>query len=149
RQPRLHRPGHRRTPHAPARSDGGSTRSDDPAPAPGPCRRTGRPDPRGDRTTRDVAASSRPGERRAGSMTRRNRDRDAEREAVRAAATRLLAGAPFRSTAGKLTGTELIAECGLRRDIVYGDHKDLVDEFKARATAQNFTPQVAQRIAED
>ncbi|ALV39201.1 hypothetical protein [Streptomyces sp. CdTB01] len=82
-------------------------------------------------------------------MTRRNRDRDAEREAIRAAATRLLAGTPFRSTAGKLTGTELIAECGLRRDIVYGVHKDLVDEFKARATAQNFTPQVAQRMAED
>lgn len=82
-------------------------------------------------------------------MTRRNRDRDAEREAIRAAATRLLAGTPIRSTAGKLTGTELITECGLRRDIVYGDHKDLVDEFKARATAQNFTPRVAQRMAED
>ncbi|MET7854295.1 hypothetical protein ABZT48_40355 [Streptomyces avermitilis] len=82
-------------------------------------------------------------------MTRRNRDRDAEREAIRAAATRLLAGTPFRSAAGKLTGTELIVEGGLRRDIVYGDHKDLVDEFKARASAQNFTPQVAQRMAED
>ncbi|MFI2369908.1 hypothetical protein [Streptomyces sp. NPDC018833] len=82
-------------------------------------------------------------------MTRRNRDRDAEREAIRAAATRLLAGTPFRSTAGKLTGTELITECGLRRDIVYGDHKDLVDEFKARAKAQNFTPQAAQRMADE
>ena len=81
-------------------------------------------------------------------MTRRKRDRNAEREAIRAAATRLLAGTPFRSAAGKLTGTELIAECGLRRDIVYGDHKDLVDEFKARARAQNFTPQVAQHMAE-
>ncbi|MEW2247821.1 MULTISPECIES: hypothetical protein [unclassified Streptomyces] len=81
-------------------------------------------------------------------MTRKNRDRNAEREAIQAAATRLLAGTPFRSTAGKLTGTELIAECGLRRDIVYGDHKDLVDEFKARAKAQNFTPQVAQHMAE-
>ena len=82
-------------------------------------------------------------------MTRRSRDWDAEREAIRAAATRLLAGTPFRSTAGKLTGTELIAECGLRRDIVYGDHKDLVDEFKARARAQNFTPQAAQRMADE
>ncbi|MEE1831698.1 hypothetical protein [Streptomyces sp. SP17KL33] len=82
-------------------------------------------------------------------MTRTNRDRDAEHEAIRAAATRLLAGTPFRSTAGKLTGTELITECGLRRDIVYGDHKDLVDEFKARAKAQNCTPQAAQRMAED
>ncbi len=82
-------------------------------------------------------------------MTRRNRDRAAEREAIRAAATRLLAGTPFRSTAGKLTGTELIAECGLRRDIVYGDHKDLVDEFKAQAKAQSFTPQAAQRVADE
>ncbi|MGW7463779.1 hypothetical protein ACWGJT_03505 [Streptomyces xantholiticus] len=82
-------------------------------------------------------------------MTRRNRDRDAEREAIRAAATRLLTGTPFRSTAGKLSGTELIVECGLRRDIVYGDHKDLVDEFKARSQAQNRTPEVAQRLAED
>jgi len=82
-------------------------------------------------------------------MTRRSRDRDAEREEIRAAATRLLTGTAFRSAAGKLTGTELITECGLRRDIVYGDHKDLVDEFKARAKARNFTPQVAQRMAED
>jgi hypothetical protein len=82
-------------------------------------------------------------------MTRRNRNRDAEREAIRAAATRLLAGTPFRSMAGKLTGTELITECGLRRDTVYGDHKDLVDEFKAQANAQNFTPQVAQHMADE
>ncbi|MFJ4689523.1 hypothetical protein [Streptomyces sp. NPDC088789] len=82
-------------------------------------------------------------------MTRRKRDRDAEREAIRAAASRLLDGIPFRSTAGKLTGTDLIAECGLRRDIVYGDHKDLVDEFKARAKTQNFTPQVAQHMADE
>ncbi|WP_331753229.1 hypothetical protein OG440_39660 (plasmid) [Streptomyces sp. NBC_00637] len=82
-------------------------------------------------------------------MTRRNRDRDAESEEIRAAAERLLAGTPLRSTTGKLTGTELITECGLRRDIVYGDHKDLVDEFRARAKAQNFTPQVVQNMAEE
>ncbi|MCY0950453.1 hypothetical protein [Streptomyces sp. H27-S2] len=60
---------------------------------------------------------------------------------------RLLAGTPLRSTVGKLTGTELITECRLRRDVVYGDHKDLVDEFRARAKAQNFTPQVLQNMA--
>ncbi|MFD5441836.1 hypothetical protein [Streptomyces tendae] len=81
-------------------------------------------------------------EGRLGCTTRRSRDRDAEREVIREAATRLLTGTPFRSTAGKLTGTELITECGLRRDIVYGD-------LKARAKAQNFTPQVAQRLAEE
>lgn len=82
-------------------------------------------------------------------MTRRNRDREAEREAIRAATTRLLTGTPFRSTAGKLTATELIVECGLRRDIVYGDHKELVDEFKARSKAQNGTPEVVQRMGEE
>ncbi|MDX3608231.1 MULTISPECIES: hypothetical protein [Streptomyces] len=82
-------------------------------------------------------------------MARKNRDRTAEREAIRAAAMHLLTGTHFRSTAGKRTGTELITECGLRRDIVCGDHKDLMDEFKAQATAQNFTPQDAQRLAEE
>ncbi|MEU9566789.1 hypothetical protein AB0D16_33020 [Streptomyces sp. NPDC048161] len=82
-------------------------------------------------------------------MTRKNRDREAERQKIRAAAERLLAGMPLRSPAGKLTGTELIAECGLRRDVVYGDRKELMDEFRARAKAQNFTPQVVQSMADE
>lgn len=82
-------------------------------------------------------------------MTRKNRDRQAERQEIRAAAERLLAGTPLRSPVGKLTGTELIAECGLRRDVVYGDHKELVDEFRARAKAQAFTPQVVQSMADE
>ncbi|GAX58588.1 hypothetical protein [Streptomyces olivochromogenes] len=81
-------------------------------------------------------------------MTRRRRDRGAEREAIRAAAARLLAGTPLRSTTGKLTGTGLITESGLRRDVVYGDHRDLVEEFQAQAKAQSFTPAAAQKIAE-
>jgi hypothetical protein len=75
------------------------------------------------------------------------RDRDAERTAIRAAAGRLLAGTPRRSATGKLTGTELIIECGLRRDIVYGDHKDLVEEFQAQVKAQQFTPLAALDLA--
>ncbi|MGZ0198753.1 hypothetical protein ACNFR7_00785 [Streptomyces sp. RM1] len=82
-------------------------------------------------------------------MTRKSRDREAERQEIRAAAERLLAGTPLRSPVGKLTGTELITECGLRRDVVYGDHKELVDEFRARAQAQNFTPQVVQDMADE
>ncbi|MFE8005950.1 hypothetical protein [Streptomyces sp. NPDC057418] len=82
-------------------------------------------------------------------MTRKNRDRVTERDEIRAAAECLLAGRPLRSPAGKLTGTELIAECVLRRDVVYGDHKELVDEFRVRARAQNFTPQVVQSMAEE
>jgi hypothetical protein len=76
-----------------------------------------------------------------------SRDRDAERSAVRAAAERLLAGTPLRSATGKLTGTELIAESGLRRDVVYGDHKDLVEEFQAQVKAQQFTPLAALDLA--
>lgn len=80
-------------------------------------------------------------------MSRARRDRDAERTAIRAAAGRLLAGIPLRSATGSLTGTELIAECELRRDVVYGDHKDLVEEFQARAKAQQSTPLAVQDLA--
>lgn len=82
-------------------------------------------------------------------MTYRRRDKDAERAAIRAAAARLLAGAPLRSTTGKLTGSELIIESGLRRDAVYGDHKDLVEEFQAQVRAQSFTPDAVQKVAEE
>ncbi|MFG2500874.1 hypothetical protein ACGFSB_22010 [Streptomyces sp. NPDC048441] len=81
-------------------------------------------------------------------MSRQPRDHDAERTAVRAAADRLLAGTPLRSTSGKLTGTELITESGLRRDVVYGDHKELVEEFQARVKAQHTVPTAAEKIAE-
>ncbi|MFD8967136.1 hypothetical protein ACFV0C_19445 [Streptomyces sp. NPDC059568] len=82
-------------------------------------------------------------------MTRRSRDKDAERTAIRAAAARLLAGTPLRSTTGKLTGTELIIESGLRRDVVYGAHKDLVEEFQAQAKARSYTPDAVQKVAEE
>lgn len=81
-------------------------------------------------------------------MTRRTSDREAERAAIQAAAERLLAGTPLRSQTGKLTGSELIVECGLRRDIVYGDHKALVEEFQARARNQSATPEVVRKTAE-
>lgn len=80
-------------------------------------------------------------------MARRARDRDAERTSIRSATDRLLAGTPLRSTSGKLTATELIAESGLRRDVVY-DHPDLVEEFQARVKAQNSTPAAYQQLAE-
>ncbi|MFD7282658.1 hypothetical protein ACFV80_37985 [Streptomyces sp. NPDC059862] len=82
-------------------------------------------------------------------MTRRSRDNDAERTATRTAAARLLAGTPLRSTTGKLTGSELIIESGLRRDVVYGDHKDLVEEFQAKAKARSYTPDAVQKVAEE
>lgn len=46
---------------------------------------------------------------------------------------------PLRSATGKMTGTELITESGLRRDVVFGDHKGLVEEFQAQVKAQQFT----------
>jgi hypothetical protein len=81
-------------------------------------------------------------------VTRRPRDRTAERAALRAAADRLLAGTPLRSASGALTGTELIIESGLRRDVVYGDHRDLVQDFQARAKAQHAVPTVVEEITE-
>jgi hypothetical protein len=79
-------------------------------------------------------------------MTRVRRDREAERVAIRAAADRLLSGTPLRSATGSLSSTELIAECALRRDVVYGDHKDLVEEFQARVKAQEFMPLAVQDL---
>ncbi|MBQ1098062.1 hypothetical protein KBY55_18720 [Streptomyces sp. b94] len=82
-------------------------------------------------------------------MSRRPRDLKAERTALRAAADRLLAGTPLRSVSGKLTASELLRESGLRRDVAYGDHKDLVEEFQARVKAQHCTPSAMQELAEE
>jgi hypothetical protein len=82
-------------------------------------------------------------------MTSRHpRDLEAERAALRAAADRLLAGTPLRSASGKLTASELLREAGLRRDVAYGDHRDLVVEFQARVKAQNATPAAMQELAD-
>jgi hypothetical protein len=80
---------------------------------------------------------------------RRPRDHDSERAALRTAADRLLDGSPLRSDSGRLTVTELLRESGLRRDVVYGDHKDLVEEFQARVRAQHHTPELARSLAEE
>jgi hypothetical protein len=81
--------------------------------------------------------------------SRRRRDTKAERAALRAAADRLLVGTPLRSASGKLTASELLYESGLRRDVAYGDHKDLVEEFQARARAQHCTPIAMQKLANE
>ncbi|KAB2588321.1 hypothetical protein [Streptomyces arboris] len=81
--------------------------------------------------------------------SRRSRDLEAERAALRTAADRLLAGTPLRSTSGRLTVSELLRESSLRRDVAYGDHKDLVEEFQARVKAQNATPAAMQELAEN
>ncbi|MEU0042847.1 hypothetical protein [Streptomyces werraensis] len=81
-------------------------------------------------------------------MGRRPRDQEADRAAIQAAAERLMAGTPLRSQSGRLTASELITECDLRRDIVYR-HTDLVQDFQARAKAQNSTPTAMQELADE
>jgi chromosome segregation ATPase len=73
-------------------------------------------------------------------MTGQRRDLSAEQAALSAAANRLLAGTPLRATSGGLTASELIIEAGLRRDVVYRDHKQLVEDYQARVRAQTFVP---------
>jgi hypothetical protein len=80
-------------------------------------------------------------------VSRTSRQREAEAASFRAAADRLLAGTPLRSVSGKLTVTELITETGLRRDVVYADHQELTDEFRARVKAQGFTPLAMRELA--
>jgi septal ring factor EnvC (AmiA/AmiB activator) len=82
-------------------------------------------------------------------MRNRLRDREAERAAIDAAIGRLLAGTPLRSRSGKLTTTELVVESGVRRDLLYTDHRDLVDAFQALAKAQNSTPAAMQQLAQE
>ncbi|MYT91919.1 hypothetical protein GTY40_18945 [Streptomyces sp. SID8359] len=79
---------------------------------------------------------------------RRVRDREAERAALRSAADRLLVGTPLRSETGRLTATELLRESNLSRDVAYGDHRDLIEEFQARVKAQNATPAAMQELAD-
>lgn len=81
--------------------------------------------------------------------TRRPRDLNAERSALRAAADRLLEGTPLHSETGRLTVTEPLRESGLRRDVVHGHHRDLVEGFQARVRAQHRTPAAAQSLADE
>jgi formylmethanofuran:tetrahydromethanopterin formyltransferase len=55
-------------------------------------------------------------------------DRQAERDAIQAAAGRLLAGAPTRST-GALTVLQLAAEAGVKRWVLTHKHPDLRQAF--------------------
>jgi hypothetical protein len=81
-------------------------------------------------------------------MSRQPRDRQAERAALEAAAGRLLAGTPLRTTAGNLSATELIAESGLARWKVY-EHRDLVEGFQARVKTVGAVPATMQALAAD
>ena len=68
---------------------------------------------------------------------------DREREEIRAAAERLLAGTPVRST-GELTVVQLAAEAGVKRWKLTHQHVDLMRSFQAAVRqAQHESPLVA------
>jgi hypothetical protein len=62
-----------------------------------------------------------------------------ERDAIRAAIDRLLAGTPLRSD-GALTVVSLAAEADVKRHVLTHRHTDLKDDFYARVRAQGHTP---------
>jgi hypothetical protein len=63
----------------------------------------------------------------------------AERAAIQAAADRLLAGTPLRAT-GELTVVQLAAEAGVKRWLLTHRHRDLAEQFQARAKALSGDP---------
>lgn len=69
----------------------------------------------------------------------RSEDQDAERAAIQAAADRLLAGTPLRST-GELTVVQLAVEAGVKRWLLTHKHRDLATQFQARAKALGGDP---------
>ena len=68
-------------------------------------------------------------------------DPDPQRAAIQAAADRLLAGTPLRST-GELTVVQLAAEAGMKRWLLTHKHRDLAEQFQARAKAVDGDPPV-------
>jgi hypothetical protein len=73
-------------------------------------------------------------------------DRQAERDAIQAAASRLLAGAPTRST-GALTVLQLAAEAGVKRWVLTHKHPDLRQAFEEQRRAANGVPPAFQHLS--
>ncbi|MER5627879.1 hypothetical protein ABT061_43335 [Streptosporangium sp. NPDC002544] len=70
---------------------------------------------------------------------------DADREAITAAARRLLAGEPVRST-GALNVTQLAVEAGVKRWVLTHKHQDLMAEFQQRAKEHAKLPPAFQTL---
>ncbi len=68
-----------------------------------------------------------------------------ERAAIQAAADRLLAGTPLRST-GELTVVQLAAEAGVKRWLLTHKHRDLAEQFQARAKALGGDPPPVRKL---
>ncbi|MGW4272688.1 hypothetical protein ACWEGQ_10040 [Streptomyces seoulensis] len=71
--------------------------------------------------------------------------RQAERDAIRAATERLLAGTPTRST-GALTVVQLAAEAGVKRWVLTHKHPDLRHEFETARESVNGIPAAFQNL---
>jgi len=69
----------------------------------------------------------------------------AQRAAIQAAAHRLLAGTPLRST-GELTVVQLAVEAGVKRWLLTHRHRDLAEQFQAHAKALGGDPPQVQRL---
>ena len=64
---------------------------------------------------------------------------ETDRGAIQAAADRLLAGLPLRST-GELIIVQLAHEAGLKRWLLTHKHRDLAEQFQARVRAAGGDP---------
>jgi hypothetical protein len=64
---------------------------------------------------------------------------DPARIAIQAAADRLLAGTPLRST-GELTVMQLACEAGVKRWLLTHKHRDLAEQFQARVRLADQDP---------
>ncbi|MGX1513818.1 hypothetical protein [Streptomyces collinus] len=73
---------------------------------------------------------------------------DKERENIRAAMDRLLAGTPLRSD-GALTVLALAVEADVKRHVLTHRHTDLKDEFYARVRAQGKVPDSERKLREE
>ncbi|MEV0901585.1 hypothetical protein [Actinoplanes sp. NPDC049802] len=71
-----------------------------------------------------------------------------ERDAIKAAAARLLAGTPLRST-GALTIVALAQEADVKRHVLTHRHTDLKDLFYAQVRAQGQVPDSERRLRDD
>ncbi|MGJ6963897.1 hypothetical protein ACSDR0_18490 [Streptosporangium sp. G11] len=70
---------------------------------------------------------------------------EAEREAIKAAARRLLAGEPIRST-GALSVTQLAVEAGIKRWVLTHKHQDLMADFQQQAKEHAKLPPAFQSL---
>ncbi|MEE4599137.1 hypothetical protein V2J94_46280 [Streptomyces sp. DSM 41524] len=73
---------------------------------------------------------------------------DKERENIRAAMDRLLAGTPLRSD-GALTVLAVAVEADVKRHVLTHRHTDLKDEFYARVRAQGQVPDSERKLREE